>query len=586
MPASTPGTPRRSTRQASNSFPEGTPPVRMSSRKKSESTPLKAEGPIPRDRKASLSLHLEDSPAKDKVSSTVITGKKLKEKIITPSELPSDVPDLRTRTVSQSSTIPMESDKEEDEDTAASQTSTIPKESDNEDDADTAPLKRSTRGKKSSVKSVGSDMDTSSLSVVNSSVSTVLMDSVDSSSKPTKSTVSSGLKDLHLVSPQTSAPGTPLRRSSRRRSSSGVSPMQQYDTLELRGRTVTETLSLQANFGQNKDVTSKSPKFDSLELRNRTVTETLSLTEDFGQQSKKDDSILEPEKIKLQTRGRTRSQADSSPAPLEEKMSTSPISSATLSTRKRRNSRSSVTGDDLLPSTPTKGRAMTPLKKEVFLLSQPLTPTRRSRRLSGSADLQELPLTPTRRSRRLSGSGMSDTESAPDGGLITGITPRATPSTPRSRRHTSVKAGDVEAALVLAGNISSLPPVLEEEETNQEMNIQPSIPATSKQDKLTEVSTENEVLEEEEDKSNTTDKINMKRYPTSPPSELSQPATKRRASRRVTITTLGSDVNLLTPSPEGGSKSSSRASLPTAGRKERKQKKYVAVKKKTSVRIK
>merc|ERR1712192_230854 len=72
----------------------------------------------------------------------------------------------------------------------------------------------------------------------------------------------------------------------------------EFDTLELRNRTVTETLSPVADLGQDKKEENgtasngkkaeDAEKFDKLELRNRTVTETLSPVEDLGQDKKKD----------------------------------------------------------------------------------------------------------------------------------------------------------------------------------------------------------------------------------------------------------------------------------------------------------
>merc|ERR1719282_1058642 len=63
---------------------------------------------------------------------------------------------------------------------------------------------------------------------------------------------------------------------------------EKFDTLELRSRTVTETLSPVEDLGQDKKekADDSSDKFDKLELRNRTVTETLSLVEDFGTEAK------------------------------------------------------------------------------------------------------------------------------------------------------------------------------------------------------------------------------------------------------------------------------------------------------------
>merc|ERR1711890_75444 len=72
--------------------------------------------------------------------------------------------------------------------------------------------------------------------------------------------------------------------------------MAEFDTLALRNRDVTETLSPVEDLGQDKKETNgdaKKPEtngdaaeFDKLELRNRTVTETLSPVEDLGQDKK------------------------------------------------------------------------------------------------------------------------------------------------------------------------------------------------------------------------------------------------------------------------------------------------------------
>ena len=79
------------------------------------------------------------------------------------------------------------------------------------------------------------------------------------------------------------------------------------------------------------------------------------------------------------------------------------------------------------------------------------------------------PLTPSRRSRRLSGVEPDHLEIAPDGGLIQRKTPsRRTPSTPRARRHTSVKASDVQEALNLATSTPAALPILVEEEEAME----------------------------------------------------------------------------------------------------------------------
>merc|ERR1711983_413105 len=67
-----------------------------------------------------------------------------------------------------------------------------------------------------------------------------------------------------------------------------------FDKLELRNRTVTETLSLVSDLGQDAPEKKEEEKYDKLELRNRTVTETESLVSDFGKNQKNDDNE-EPE---------------------------------------------------------------------------------------------------------------------------------------------------------------------------------------------------------------------------------------------------------------------------------------------------
>ena len=69
---------------------------------------------------------------------------------------------------------------------------------------------------------------------------------------------------------------------------------EKYDKLELRNRTVTETLSLVKDLGQDKKEEEETEeeggeKFDKLELRNRTVTETMSLVSDFGKNEKEEE---------------------------------------------------------------------------------------------------------------------------------------------------------------------------------------------------------------------------------------------------------------------------------------------------------
>merc|ERR1711963_85557 len=73
----------------------------------------------------------------------------------------------------------------------------------------------------------------------------------------------------------------------------------EFDTLELRNRTVTETLSPVEDLGQEKKVEENGTsngaaedgeEYDKLVLRNRTVEETLSLVEDFGKNEKEEDT--------------------------------------------------------------------------------------------------------------------------------------------------------------------------------------------------------------------------------------------------------------------------------------------------------
>merc|ERR1711936_606679 len=58
----------------------------------------------------------------------------------------------------------------------------------------------------------------------------------------------------------------------------------EYDTLSLRNRDVTETLSPLDDLGQDEN---DPEEFDKLALRNRTVTETLSPVSDLGKKTKK-----------------------------------------------------------------------------------------------------------------------------------------------------------------------------------------------------------------------------------------------------------------------------------------------------------
>merc|ERR1711994_345577 len=87
------------------------------------------------------------------------------------------------------------------------------------------------------------------------------------------------------------------RRKSGAEETNGKGDEEKYDKLELRNRTVVETLSPVDDLGQDaKPAKSKGDetngmdeeKYDKLELRNRTVVETLSPVDDLGQDKKEE----------------------------------------------------------------------------------------------------------------------------------------------------------------------------------------------------------------------------------------------------------------------------------------------------------
>merc|ERR1712025_713842 len=101
----------------------------------------------------------------------------------------------------------------------------------------------------------------------------------------------------------------------------GHDKKKEFDELELRNRTVTETLSSLEDLGQDKPAEAKEPEpepaaepatngdapinpedFDTLELRNRTVTETLSPVEDLGQDKEEDDEKAKYDTLHLRDR--------------------------------------------------------------------------------------------------------------------------------------------------------------------------------------------------------------------------------------------------------------------------------------------
>jgi len=480
-----------------------------------------------------------------------------------------------------------------------------------------------------------------SIRLASSKAATVPMEtgsvSSDASAKLQKTTITSELDDLSIASKTT--PATPIRRSRR---ISGVTPAS-TPVLERSRR-----ISGPAPGDKIKPLqllTTPGKKFDQLELRNRTVVETLSLVSDLGKYkdtTEEDNKAKETKKsvtprnelnISIsQRKSRRRSNIsitpDGSPAstsrlssPITESMSTSPKEIAAKRSirpsRKAANTSLTESESDVevaapTPSTPVKASALpkhlTPLKKVLTPKKEdlPLTPTRRSRRLSSGDVGSGEPLTPSRRSRRLSGAADA-MDSAPDGGLITGGTPRKTPSTPRSRRHTSVRPEDVESALEIAG-VAPLPTLIEEEEKDDTIEKEENIEerkeiqvdvAPVKRGRKAKPSNPNLNIISEEDTSGSeisgmhdqTVGDSSVFFPMKSKSkkrgaeELTPEAPPKRRSRRVTITTLGTDVDLFTPvkdTPASTSGTSRRESTGGAANK----KKYVPVKRKTSVRIK
>merc|ERR1711892_622837 len=465
------------------------------------------------------------------------------------------------------------------------------------------------KSRSDSTQSKVSMMDISTKSSASSKSSTVPMStnvsestSSDASTKLKKTAITSEMDDLALASKTT--PATPIRRSrrisgvtpsmtptmERSRKTSGASvgeikPLAlggKYDQLELRNRTVTETMSLVSDLGQeeeNKD--SQREEFDSLELRNRTVTETLSLTDNFGnkdvkktatpeastsialRKSRRRSSNLTPEGSPVPSPASTKpSPKGAKLSPLTASMSVSPKGNLKRSTRRAAKTTTSPTSE--APITPVKASALpkhlTPLKKILTPKKEdgPLTPTRRSRRLSSGDIGSGEPLTPSRRSRRLSGSTTESLDSAPDGGLITGGTPRKTPSTPRSRRHTSVRPEDVDTALAIAG-AAPLPTLVEEEERDDSVDqeeIEEEVAPVQKRGKRTvkpsspslNIISEEEALGLPDASAEDTVFFPMKSRPKRKEyDQLTPEGPPKRRSRRVTITTLGTDVDLFTP---------------------------------------
>ena len=307
----------------------------------------------------------------------------------------------------------------------------------------------------------------------------------------------------------------------RSRRASGLAPASElFDTLELRNRTITEVYSPLAKMGRSASegkatldssrrsrarsgaVTSKEKekvtkeqegaRMEESEDGNMTVVELKEELKSRGLSVAGNKADLRRRLLDSQVESRTKSPIRGSPASTPSKL--------TLETPTKRENTPKHT---LL--TPGRKSKKPPTAEEETL---PVTPSRRSRRISGSLDLDTgapatpsrlldsanfkiymgflsrrvrrsslsetpltpsaTPLTPSRRSRRLSGVE-PDLEVAPDGGVIQiqRNTPRkdlkATP-TGRARRHTSVKSSDVQEALNLAPVTPALPILVEEEE--------------------------------------------------------------------------------------------------------------------------
>merc|ERR1719270_1995310 len=416
---------------------------------------------------------------------------------------------------------------------------------------------------------------------------------------------------IDKVPKDTKTPATPIRRSRR---ISGATPVL-TPVLQTRGRRISGALNKTATETPTIPETRES-QFDTLELRNRDVVETLSLTENFGKNQ------VEEVDDKPKRKGRRKSNLDSpdistalanEASPKESSVrkssrssrkvdqDTSSTESPKSETPKKSNRSSRKTdlvseeASSKTPTTPEKPSALpkhlTPLKHATPLKDDAsLTPTRRTRRVSSGDIGSGEPLTPVRRSRRLSGAA-ADVSSAPDGGIITGATPRRTP---RGRRHnTSVRAEDVESALALAqGSSTPLPTLVEEEpETSREEEEAPkrgrgrpkAKPSTPSLNVISEENDEPAEAVLEPEPSKQPSKSRGKRKPDDDEGEEISTPPAKRVSRRVTITTLDTDVDLFTPLRGSSTATERRKSTTSVGGN---TKKYIPVKKKTSVRIK
>ena len=399
-------------------------------------------------------------------------------------------------------------------------------------------------------------------------------------------------------------PATPVRRSRRL---SGATPVT-TPVLPSRGRRVSGAQGRATNTPIITETEEHQEKFDTLELRSRDVVETLSLTSDFGQNSPggktrgrgrgkgvtAEATTAEESELEISAKKEGAQSSLDANAVTPKRASKSSLGDPSPVTP-RRSSRSSRKVDLSLeevelktPTTPDKISAipkhLTPLKDDAK------TPTRRTRRSSATEGSSEQVRTPVRKSRRLSGAS-TEFITAPDGGLISGVTPRRTP---RSRRHnTSVRAEDVETAL--AGSNTPLPTLVEDVESEAPEAVSESLAPRRGRGRGSKSSaagsvTSLDVISEE----GVTDLPSQPAKPSSSKRkqepgeevEVTGPPAKRR-SRRATLsnpgTVLDTDVDLL-GSPlavtDVGERRKSTSSVAAT------KKKYLPVKKKTSVRIK
>ena len=394
-------------------------------------------------------------------------------------------------------------------------------------------------------------------------------------------------------------PATPVRRSRRL---SGATPVL-TPVLPSRGRRVSGAQSRTSNMTEGE--TESEAKTENIpeisveaEKPKGRVRSKESPAVAIAEETKTPDTSASTRRGKSKTSHEEQSPSTPKRASRSSKAEESPITPKRASRSSRTVDISLEEVDPKLPTTPERLSAipkhLTPLKKATPTKEAAKTPTRRTRRVSASESGSEQPVTPVRRSRRISGVSAEDLSSAPDGGLISGVTPRRTP---RSRRHnTSVTPEDVEIALSnTLGSITPLPTLVEDVETegseDTEGLAEDKSPKRSRgrtRKAAAAASTPTLDVISEEGPSQTSSKSTKsstavgKRKQAEEEVEVSTPPAKRR-SRRVTITVLDTDVPLLgspVATDTAGERRKSASSV-TGNRK-----KYIPVKKKTSVRIK